>query len=176
VGTSELAINSVGSASIIDGTITGADIATGTIGSADIADGSITAADLAANSVGSSELAAGSVGLATLASNSVNSAHIVNGSIGSADLNSNAVLITRQVVSGAAISIGGGGVQVLAQATCPSGYLAVAGGWALTAPFNSAVVVQQSFALGLDSWRFFVYNATSASVTFTPQVTCLRIN
>lgn len=55
-GMGSLPANSVGSAEVIDNSLTADDLATGSVGSAEVIDNSLTAADLAPNSVGTSEI------------------------------------------------------------------------------------------------------------------------
>ena len=70
VATSVIA-NSIGSAEVIDNSLTANDLAAGSVGTSEVADNSLTANDLATNSVGAAEIAAGAVGSSELASGAV---------------------------------------------------------------------------------------------------------
>ncbi|MDF1564308.1 MAG: tail fiber domain-containing protein, partial [Deltaproteobacteria bacterium] len=94
--------NSVTTAMIVDGTISGADIATGAVTSVDIADNTITAADLAANSVTASEIATAAVGSAEILDGSITSADIGIGAVTGAEI-ANATITNVDISAVAAI-------------------------------------------------------------------------
>ncbi len=62
-----------------------------TVGSAEVIDNSLTAADLGANSVGSDEISIGAVGTSEVADNSITSADLGTNSVGSAQISFGAV-------------------------------------------------------------------------------------
>ena len=93
--------NSVTSAMVVDGSLSGADIKNGSITASDlaassvtgtqVANSSLTGADLKDGSVGAKDLAANSVTGATVLDSSLTGADIKNASIGNVDLANNAV-------------------------------------------------------------------------------------
>jgi trimeric autotransporter adhesin len=66
----------VGSAQVIDNSLTASDLAPGSVRTSEVADNSLTAADLAPNSVMASEIATGAVGSNEIADGSVGPAHL----------------------------------------------------------------------------------------------------
>jgi hypothetical protein len=125
VGSAEIIDNSVTSADIQNGTITQADMARDSVGSAEIIDnsvtsadiqnGTITQADMGANSVGSAEIIDNSVTAADIADNavtavkiadnSVTSSKIVDNSITAADIATNTIT-SAKMAPGAAVAVG----------------------------------------------------------------------
>ncbi|MCH9025016.1 MAG: hypothetical protein IH931_06745 [candidate division Zixibacteria bacterium] len=114
-------VNSIGSAEVIDNSLTASDLGAGSVGTSEVAKNSLTADDLASNSVTADEIAAGAVGTsevadnsltaADLASNSVGSAEVIDNSLTSNDLAANSVSSSEIVDNSvAAIDIATGGV------------------------------------------------------------------
>ncbi len=111
---SDLAAGSVGTSEVADNSLTANDLAAGSVGTSEVADNSLTANDLAAGSVGTSEvadnsltandLAAGSVGSSEVADNSLTASDLASGSVGTSELASGAVF-NVDVNAGAAIAV-----------------------------------------------------------------------
>jgi hypothetical protein len=76
----------VRAADVADGSLGGADLADGSLSGAEVADGSLGGADLAAGSLGAAQIGAGAVGSDQLAPSSVTAAGVVDGTIGKADV------------------------------------------------------------------------------------------
>ena len=80
------AANTIGSADVIDNSLTSADLRNNQVRSADVKDNSLTGADLLNGSVGNPELSADSVDGSTVLDNSIGSADILDASVGYQDL------------------------------------------------------------------------------------------
>jgi hypothetical protein len=87
----DLADRSITSIKIADGTVATADLANSSVSSAKIADGTIATADLASASVTSDKIANATIVTADLANACVTSAQIADGAVGTADLANSSV-------------------------------------------------------------------------------------
>jgi len=90
VGASEIATGAVGTLEVLDNSLTAADLAVGSVGASEVLDNSLTAADLANDSVTASEIAAGAVG----------TSEVADGSLTTADLNLTSIDARYVEVSG----------------------------------------------------------------------------
>jgi len=87
----DLAAGSVGSSEVVDNSLTADDLAANSVGSSEVVDNSLTAADLAANAVTASELAANSVGTSEVVDNSLTASDLAPNSVGASELATNSV-------------------------------------------------------------------------------------
>lgn len=91
VGSSELQSNAVSSSKVLDNSLTSSDLASGSVGSSEVLDNSLTSLDLGSSSVGSSELQSNAVSSSKVLDNSLTSSDLGSSSVGSSELQSNSV-------------------------------------------------------------------------------------
>lgn len=78
--------NAVGSSEVIDNSLTSSDLGAGSVGSSEVIDDSLTSSDLAVGSVGGSEIADRSITASDVSYNAIGSYEITDGSIVAGDL------------------------------------------------------------------------------------------
>jgi hypothetical protein len=84
--------NSVGSATVKNGSLRSADLADGSLSGADVADGSLAGADLAGGSIGGADLAPGAIGQQALAPDAVSSSKVLDKSLRGVDFGDRALV------------------------------------------------------------------------------------
>jgi hypothetical protein len=140
-----VAANAIGSAEVIDNSLTAADLGPASVGSSEVADNSLGSADLGAGSVGSSELAAASVRSSELGTTNFTLGPSVNAASG--------------VITNATL-------------TCPAGTRLLSGG-PLYSGANAGFAVVGSHPNAPNEWRVQVRNTSGAVQTFRIVVLCL---
>jgi hypothetical protein len=169
VGSSELAPNAVGSASVLNGSLVGADLANFAVGALQLADGAVTnsklgnfsvsTAKIQSDAITESKYAFGSVDQNAMQTNSVAGAEIVNQSIRAEEMNTDSIgaralrpLITR--VANVTV-FGGAAAPAVATATCNADEVVIGGGadWQFTG-YSTRIIESRRSGNG---WRIEGY-------------------
>ncbi len=120
VGNSELQINAVQSANVVNDSLTDFDLASNSVDSAEIFTDAVGAPEIAANAVGASEIGISAVGTDEVATNSLTAADLGPASVGTAEIA--AITVRRRTDTLAGFDNGSFDIA------CPSGSTAISGG------------------------------------------------